>query len=68
MRRELFPHPTLTQEEKNFPIAYAVVLFKSAHLAEKVLQSIYMPHNIYCIHMDVKSPDAFHNTVKAMTN
>lgn len=68
MKRELFPHPTPTQEEKNFPIAYAVVLFKSANLAEKVLQSIYMPHNIYCIHVDVKSPDTFRNAVRAMTN
>ena len=68
MRRELFPHPTPTQEEKNFPIAYAVVLFKSANLAEKVLQSIYMPHNIYCIHVDVKSPDTFRDAMKTMTD
>ena len=68
VRRELFPHPTPTQEEQNFPIAYAVVLFKSANLAEKVLQSIYMPHNIYCIHLDLKSPDTFHYAMKAMTD
>ena len=68
VRRELFPHPIPTQEEKNFSIAYAVVLFKSANLAEKVLQSIYMPHNIYCIHVDVKSPDTFRNAMKAMTD
>ena len=67
MRRDLFPHPTPTQEEKDFPIAYAVVLFKSANLAEKILQSVYMPHNIYCIHVDVKSPDTFRNAMKAMT-
>jgi len=56
VRGELFPHPIPTLEENNLSIAYAVVLFKSANLAEKVLQSIYMPHNIYCIHVDVKSP------------
>lgn len=67
VRRDLFPHPTPTQEEKDFPIAYAVVLFKSANLAEKILQSVYMPHNIYCIHVDVKSPDTFRNAMKAMT-
>jgi len=66
VREELFPHSTPTQEEKNFPIAYAVVVFKSANLVEKVLQSIYMPHNIYCIHVDVKSSDTFRNAVKAM--
>ena len=67
VRRELFRHPTPTQEEKDFPIAYAVVLFKSANLAEKVLQSVYMPHNIYCIHVDVKSSDTFRNAMKVMT-
>ena len=67
MRREYFSHPTPTQEEKNFPIAYAAILYKSADLAEKVLQSIYMPHNIYCIHVDVKSPDTFRNTMRVMT-
>ena len=68
VRRERFSHATPTQEEINFPIAYAMVLFKSADLAEKVLQAIYMPHNIYCIHVDVKSPDTFRNAIRAMTS
>ena len=68
VRREKFPHPTPTQKEKDFPIAYAMVLFKNANLAEKVLQSIYMPQNIYCIHVDVKSSETFRYAMWAMTS
>lgn len=68
IRRKQFPHPTPTQEEKDFPIAYAIVAFTNANLAEKVLQSIYMPHNIYCIHVDVKSSEAFRYAMWAMSS
>lgn len=68
VRRENFPYPTPTQEEKDFPIAYAMVLFKNANLAEKVLQSIYMPHNVYCVHVDIKSSETFRHAMWAMTS
>ena len=45
-----------------------MVLFKNANLAEKVFQSIYMPHNIYCIHVDAKSSEAFRYAMWAMTS
>lgn len=68
VKREQFPHPTPTQEEKDFPIAYAMVVFQNANLAEKVLQSVYMPQNIYCIHVDVKSSETFRHAMWSMTS
>ena len=67
VRREKFPRRYPTEEEQNFPIAHGLLLFNSADLAEKVLQAIYMPHNIYCIHIDVKSSEAFRHAIIAMT-
>ncbi|XP_068689837.1 N-acetyllactosaminide beta-1,6-N-acetylglucosaminyl-transferase-like [Montipora foliosa] len=67
VKEEFFPHPSPTQEEKDFPIAYAMVVFTNADLVEKVLQSIYMPQNVYCIHVDVKSSEAFRKAIRAMT-
>ena len=62
-----FPHPPVSKEEQQFPIAFGLTVYKGARLFERILQAIYMPHNVYCIHIDKKSPEVFHRVVKAMT-
>ncbi|XP_060078206.1 beta-1,3-galactosyl-O-glycosyl-glycoprotein beta-1,6-N-acetylglucosaminyltransferase-like [Ylistrum balloti] len=54
---------SLTQEEKNFPIAYSLVVFKELEQTERLLRAIYRPQNFYCIHIDSKSPDDFRDTL-----
>ena len=61
-----FPHPPLTKEEKRLPIAFAFTVYKDARLFERILQAIYMPNNVYCIHIDKKSPEVFRRAIQAM--
>ena len=61
-----FGHPPVTEEENQLPIAYGFVIYKHSRLFERILQAIYMPHNVYCIHIDKKSPLVFHRAIKAM--
>ncbi|XP_068691560.1 N-acetyllactosaminide beta-1,6-N-acetylglucosaminyl-transferase-like [Montipora foliosa] len=61
-----FSHPPVSEEEKQLPIAYSITLHESARLVERILQAIYMPNNVYCIHIDAKSPNIFLTAIKAM--
>ncbi|CAH3167759.1 unnamed protein product [Porites lobata] len=56
-----------TVEEKDFPIAYSIQVYKGAALLQKLLSAIYMPHNVYCIHIDQKSSETFRRAVIKMT-
>ena len=62
-----FSHPTATNAELEFPIAYAILVYKGAPLLEQLIQAIYMPHNIYCLHVDVKASETFKRAVESMT-
>ena len=62
-----FAHPPVTPAEEELPIAYAFSIYKGARLFERVLQAIYMPHNVYCIHIDKKSPEVLHRAIQAIT-
>jgi len=64
--QERFPHPSPSDDELGFPIAFTISVYKSAQLLEKLLQAIYMPQNIYCIHIDLKSSDTFRAAVTEM--
>ena len=61
-----FGHPPVTEEENQLPIAYGFAIYKDSRLFERILQAICMPHNVYCIHIDKKSPLAFHRAIKVM--
>ena len=60
----LFLHSQPTEAEVNFPLAYVLQLYKGAGLFVKQLQFIYMPHNVYCIHIDASSSLEFVNAVE----
>ena len=61
--KEKFPNQAPKQEELDFPIAYTLQVYRSAPLLERLLRRIYMPHNVYCIHIDKKSSDEFRRAV-----
>ena len=44
-----------TEEERNFPIAYSILMFEHVEQTERLLRAIYQPQNIYCIHVDAKA-------------
>jgi len=64
--RVRFTHLSVTTEEQQLPIAYGFTIHKGARLFERILQAIYMPNNVYCIHIDTKSPKIFHKAIQAM--
>ncbi|XP_055968604.1 beta-1,3-galactosyl-O-glycosyl-glycoprotein beta-1,6-N-acetylglucosaminyltransferase 4 [Sorex fumeus] len=58
----------VSKEEEKFPIAYSLVVHKDAIMVERLLHAIYNRHNIYCIHYDLKSPDAFKVAMNNLAN
>ncbi|XP_040211967.1 beta-1,3-galactosyl-O-glycosyl-glycoprotein beta-1,6-N-acetylglucosaminyltransferase [Rana temporaria] len=65
--RKYFLYP-LSQEESEFPIAYSIVVHQKIDMLERLLRSIYMPQNYYCIHVDKKSSESFLSAVKAIAS
>ncbi|XP_076613527.1 beta-1,3-galactosyl-O-glycosyl-glycoprotein beta-1,6-N-acetylglucosaminyltransferase 4-like [Chaetodon auriga] len=49
----------VSEEEKDFPLAYSLVVHKSAWMVERLIKAVYSPSNIYCIHYDQKSSAQF---------
>ncbi|XP_039087784.1 N-acetyllactosaminide beta-1,6-N-acetylglucosaminyl-transferase-like [Hyaena hyaena] len=57
---------TLSEEEARFPLAYTMTIHKDFVTFERLFRAIYMPQNVYCIHMDEKATDPFKNAVKQL--
>ncbi|XP_066435451.1 N-acetyllactosaminide beta-1,6-N-acetylglucosaminyl-transferase-like isoform X2 [Eleutherodactylus coqui] len=45
----------LSDAEAHFPLAYVMTVHKEFDTFEKLFRAIYMPQNVYCIHVDEKS-------------
>ncbi|XP_060116127.1 beta-1,3-galactosyl-O-glycosyl-glycoprotein beta-1,6-N-acetylglucosaminyltransferase 3 [Heteronotia binoei] len=58
----------LSDEEEDFPIAYSMVIHNQIEMFERLLRSIYAPQNVYCIHVDKKSPETFKEAVRAIAS
>lgn len=58
----------LTEEERDFPIAYSMVIHEKIEMFERLLRAIYAPQNIYCVHVDQKSSKDFQLAVKAIVS
>ncbi|XP_054840457.1 N-acetyllactosaminide beta-1,6-N-acetylglucosaminyl-transferase isoform X2 [Eublepharis macularius] len=56
----------LSAEEAMFPLAYIVTLHKQFDMFERLFRAIYMPQNIYCIHIDKKSTREFKKKVEKL--
>ncbi|KAK9532256.1 hypothetical protein VZT92_009652 [Zoarces viviparus] len=56
----------LSEEEKGFPLAYSLVVHKSALMVERLIKALYSPRNIYCIHYDQKSPALFISAMEGL--
>ncbi|XP_045169948.2 beta-1,3-galactosyl-O-glycosyl-glycoprotein beta-1,6-N-acetylglucosaminyltransferase-like [Mercenaria mercenaria] len=51
--RGYIEHP-LSKTEFEFPVAFSILVYKDIEQVERLLRSIYRPHNFYCIHIDSK--------------
>ncbi|CAG2192862.1 GCNT1 [Mytilus edulis] len=59
---------TVIQEEREFPIAFSILTFKDVDQTERLLRSIYRPHNFYCIHIDNSSSEELHKALRKIAN
>lgn len=53
----------LSSEEAAFPLAYIITLHKEFETFERLFRAVYMPQNVYCIHVDGKAPAALRQAV-----
>ncbi|XP_069107305.1 N-acetyllactosaminide beta-1,6-N-acetylglucosaminyl-transferase-like [Argopecten irradians] len=56
----------LSDTERNFPIAFSILLYKDVEQAERLLRAIYRPNNIYCIHVDRSASPMVHQAVRSI--
>ncbi|XP_040012522.1 beta-1,3-galactosyl-O-glycosyl-glycoprotein beta-1,6-N-acetylglucosaminyltransferase 4-like isoform X2 [Xiphias gladius] len=54
------------EEERDFPLAYSLVVHKSAWAVERLIKVLYSPSNIYCIHYDQKSSAEFISAIEGL--
>eukprot|EP00069_Balaena_mysticetus_P003741 bmy_00848T0 len=53
----------LSKEEAVFPLAYVMVVHKDFDTFERLFRAVYMPHNVYCVHVDEKATTQFKKSV-----
>ncbi|XP_057555442.1 N-acetyllactosaminide beta-1,6-N-acetylglucosaminyl-transferase-like isoform X3 [Hippopotamus amphibius kiboko] len=53
----------LSKEEAAFPLAYVMVIHKDFDTFERLFRAVYMPQNIYCVHVDEKATTQFKKSV-----
>ncbi len=58
----------LSEEEAEFSIAYSIVMYRDVEQFERLLRAIYRPQNYYCVHVDLKSNDEIHDSVRAIAD
>ena len=65
-QRQFNRHP-IKKEEKDFPLAFSILMHSNVEQVERMLRAIYRPHNVYCIHVDAKSASSIHMAMQAIT-
>ncbi|XP_062040495.1 N-acetyllactosaminide beta-1,6-N-acetylglucosaminyl-transferase isoform X1 [Lepus europaeus] len=53
----------LSREEAEFPLAYVMVMHKDFDTFERLFRAVYMPQNVYCVHVDDRAPAALTDLV-----
>ncbi|XP_009929927.2 N-acetyllactosaminide beta-1,6-N-acetylglucosaminyl-transferase [Opisthocomus hoazin] len=56
----------LSAGEAAFPVAYIMTLHKEFETFERLFRAVYMPQNVYCIHVDAKAPAPFRQAVRRL--
>ena len=58
----------ISEEEKYFPVAYSILLYKDVEQAERLLRSIYSVVNLYCFHVDLDSKPEVHKAIQGIAD
>ena len=67
IRHEFENNFYVSEVERDFPIAYILVVYTNAGQVIRLLKSIYRPHNLYCIHPDARQGEVFASFFEAIT-
>ncbi|XP_057682855.1 beta-1,3-galactosyl-O-glycosyl-glycoprotein beta-1,6-N-acetylglucosaminyltransferase 7-like isoform X1 [Corythoichthys intestinalis] len=54
----------LSAEEEAYPLAFILTVHKELEVLVRLLRAIYTPQNVYCIHVDEKSPPEYKASVQ----
>lgn len=63
-----FINRPLSREEEDYPLAFIVTVHKDLELFIRMLRAIYMPQNVYCIHVDAKAPLEYQVTIQQLVS
>lgn len=58
----------LSAEEGRFSLAYIITVPKELAMFVQLLRAIYVPQNVYCIHVDEKAPKKYKAAVQTLLN
>ena len=58
----------LSAEEASFSLAYIVTIHKELAMFVQLLRAVYVPQNVYCIHVDEKAPKKYKTAVQSLVN
>ena len=56
----------LSKEEAEFPLAYVMVIHKDLDTFQRLFRAVYMPQNVYCVHVDEKARAEFKDAVEQL--
>ena len=55
---------SLSREEEDYPLAFILTVHKELALFIRLIRAIYAPHNVYCVHVDVKASPEYRAAVE----
>ncbi|XP_011914332.1 PREDICTED: beta-1,3-galactosyl-O-glycosyl-glycoprotein beta-1,6-N-acetylglucosaminyltransferase 7 [Cercocebus atys] len=58
----------LSTEEGDFSLAYIITIHKELAMFVQLLRAVYVPQNVYCIHVDEKTPKKYKTAVQTLVN
>uniref|UniRef100_A0A0N5BFM2 Uncharacterized protein n=1 Tax=Strongyloides papillosus TaxID=174720 RepID=A0A0N5BFM2_STREA len=67
-KRRYFSPVPLSEDEKNFPLAYSFLVYKEYEFIELILSLIYQPQNVYCFAIDKKQDSTFRSRIHSLSN
>lgn len=59
---------SLTEEEKDFSIAFSLLMFKDIEQSERLFRAIYRPQHWYCFHVDSKTDETIYKAMQGIAN
>ena len=58
----------ISQSERDFPLAFVILVNNEVDQFERLLRVLYRSHNIYCIHIDAKSSQETFDALKSIVD